>query len=145
LNVSHTGDISTTSISLSDAYLVPKLSLNLISVGQLYELGYEVYFSERGCIVQEPRMSKILRTGCKVGRLFGLVSLTVPSKAIAHCGVVSSAKLWHSHLGHICSSRLHPLISCGLLGAIEVNKVDCQSCQLAKFHALPFNNNDSIS
>ena len=30
-------------------------------------------------------------------------------------------------------------------GAVDVNKVDCQCCQLAKLHALPFNNNDSIS
>ena len=30
-------------------------------------------------------------------------------------------------------------------GAVDVNKVDCQSCQLAKLHALPFNNNDCIS
>jgi len=37
LNVSHIGDISTTSLSLSDAYLVPNLSLNLISVDQLCE------------------------------------------------------------------------------------------------------------
>ena len=51
LNVNHIGDILAASSSLSDAYLVPKLPLNLISVGQLCELGYEVYFLERGCIV----------------------------------------------------------------------------------------------
>ena len=28
---------------------------------------------------------------------------------------------------------------------MDVNKVDCHSCQLAKFHALPFNNNDASS
>ena len=43
------------------------------------------------------------------------------------------------------SSRLSSLISSGVLGNVDVNKVDCQSCQLAKFHALPCNNNESIS
>lgn len=33
LNVSHTGDIWTASLTLSDAFLVPQLTLNLISVG----------------------------------------------------------------------------------------------------------------
>ena len=33
LNVSPTGDISTASLALSDAFLVPQLTLNLISVG----------------------------------------------------------------------------------------------------------------
>ena len=59
-----------------------------------------------------------------MGRLFELISLPVPSKAIAHCGAVLSLELWHSHLGHISFSRLHPLISSGLLGAVDVNKVD---------------------
>jgi len=104
-----------------------------------------VYFSKHGCIVHEPRMGKIVGTGCKVGCLFELVSPAVPSKAIAHCGIVLSSELWYSCLGHISFSRLRPLIPSGLLGTVDVNKVDCQSCQLAKFHDLPFNNNDFVS
>jgi len=30
-------------------------------------------------------------------------------------------------------------------GYVDVNKVDCQTCQIAKFQALPFNINEVIS
>jgi hypothetical protein len=39
---SHTGSISTPTLSLSDTYLIPNLTLNLIFVGQLCELGYDL-------------------------------------------------------------------------------------------------------
>jgi hypothetical protein len=48
LNVSHTGSVSTHQLSMSDTYLMPNLSLNLLSVG---ELGLELHFSKRGCDV----------------------------------------------------------------------------------------------
>ena len=53
--------------------------------------------------------------------------------------------LWHTKLGHVSDSRLCPLASKGVLGQVKCVTVDCQTCQLAKFHALPFNNSDSIS
>lgn len=46
--VSHNGIISTSFLNIGNRYLVPKLSLNLISVSQLYELGLEVKFSNKG-------------------------------------------------------------------------------------------------
>jgi hypothetical protein len=38
LPVSHTGSISSPNLSVDNTYLVPQLSLNLLSVGQLCEL-----------------------------------------------------------------------------------------------------------
>ena len=129
LHVSHIGDISS-----------PNLS-----VGQLCELGFGVYFSDRGCVVQDPQTEKIIRTGRKVGHLFELVSLKVPSVAVTRCATLVSPELWHSRLSHVSFSRLRSLISSGVLAHVDINKVDCQPCQLAKFHALPFNKSDSIS
>jgi hypothetical protein len=51
LNVSHTGSVSTYQLSMSNTYLMPNLSLNLLSVGELCELGLELHFSKRGCDV----------------------------------------------------------------------------------------------
>lgn len=45
------GQISTSIVSLSDAYHIPALQLNLIFVGQLCELGLTVTFSANGCLV----------------------------------------------------------------------------------------------
>ena len=55
LSVDHVGHISTPTIALPHTYYVPKLTLNLISVGQLCELGLTVLFSSTGCVVQDPQ------------------------------------------------------------------------------------------
>jgi len=119
--------------------------LNLLSVNQLCELGFGVYFSDRGCVVQDPLTRQIIGTGRKVGRLFELVSLKVPSQPVPRCAALVTPALWHSRLGHVSSSTLRSLVSRGVLGHVEINKVDCQPCQLAKFHVLTFNKSDSIS
>ncbi|GKV13932.1 hypothetical protein SLEP1_g24891 [Rubroshorea leprosula] len=72
MNVSHIGNVSTKSLTLPNALLVPKLSYNLLSVGQLCDIGLEVTFSAHGCRVQDPRTGQLLGTGRKVGRLFEL-------------------------------------------------------------------------
>jgi hypothetical protein len=44
LDVSHIGSISTHQLSMSNTYLVSNLSLNLLYVGQLCELGLKLQF-----------------------------------------------------------------------------------------------------
>jgi hypothetical protein len=56
MNVSHIGLVSTRQLSVSNTYFVPYLPLNLLSVGQLYELGLELHFPKRGCDLQDPQM-----------------------------------------------------------------------------------------
>jgi hypothetical protein len=51
ISASHTGSVSTPTLSLSDTYLILNLTLNLISVGQLCELGYDLWFGSSGCRV----------------------------------------------------------------------------------------------
>jgi hypothetical protein len=51
MHVSHTGSISLSILSLPNTYLIPKLNFNLISIGQLCDLGYEITFSSSGCCV----------------------------------------------------------------------------------------------
>lgn len=148
MHITHVGDVSTDNLLLCDTFLVPQLALNLISVGQLCELGLDVCFSNSGCYVQDPKSGEILGTGRRVGRLFEAISLSVSPKVQSkepYAAVVVSQDIWHSRLGHISSSRLNSLISSGVLGSVQKEKLDCVSCQLAKHHALPFNNNDSIS
>jgi hypothetical protein len=72
MSVSHIGTISSPDFTIPDTYLVPKLSLNLLSVGQLCELGLDLHFSNHGVDVQETLTGKLLGTGRKIGRLFEL-------------------------------------------------------------------------
>ena len=48
---SHTSSVSTPTLSLFDIYLIPNLTLNLIFVGQLCELGFDLLFGSSGCRV----------------------------------------------------------------------------------------------
>ena len=48
---------------LPSVYHIPKLTLNLVSVGQLCDLGYSVSFSSTSCYVQDPHSQKLIGTG----------------------------------------------------------------------------------
>ena len=102
-------------------------------------------FSDHGCIVQDPQTRKIIGTGRRVGRLFEVIFLKVPSMLVARYAATVTQAVWHSGLGHVSISRLCSLISSGVLGEVDVSQNNCQACQLAKFHALPFNNSDSTA
>ncbi|XP_059638931.1 A-agglutinin anchorage subunit-like [Cornus florida] len=51
MTISHIGTISQSQLSVLHVYLVPNLSLNLLSIGQLTELGLTITFSSNGCVV----------------------------------------------------------------------------------------------
>ena len=46
--VSHKGTISSPRLSLNDTFHIPKLSLNLLSIGQLCKLGVDLLFINHG-------------------------------------------------------------------------------------------------
>jgi hypothetical protein len=151
ISANHTGSVSTPKLSLSDTYLIPNLTLNLISVGQLCELGYDLWFGSSGCRVQDPRTNQVLGTGRRVGRMFELTSLHLPStptpppSQVAYTASVFPLSLWHLRLGHVSVQKLRSLVSSGFLDQVKHDSVDCVSCQLAKQPALSFNNSDSFS
>uniref|UniRef100_A0A2N9I8W4 Integrase catalytic domain-containing protein n=1 Tax=Fagus sylvatica TaxID=28930 RepID=A0A2N9I8W4_FAGSY len=138
------GTVSTSQLSISDVFHVPKLSYNLLSVGQLAELGYRIILDYFGCIVQDPRTGQELGTGRRIGRLFEISSLRLPATGVSAATSSSpSLSLWHSRLGHASSSRVQQLVSRGLLGPVSKDNFDCVSCQLGKQPALPFQNSTS--
>ena len=77
--ISHKGTISSPCLSLSDTFHIPNLSFNLLSVGQLCELGLDLLFTNHGVDVQDPQTGQVLRTGHKVGRMFQVHDLKIPS------------------------------------------------------------------
>jgi hypothetical protein len=133
--------------------------LNLASVGQICDFGdYLVMFSGSFCCVQEMQSQKLIGTGRRENGLYILNELKVPVVAAAAATTTvdlssfrlsissSSFYLWHSHLGHVSSSRLRFLASTGALGNLKTCDIsDCSGCKLAKFSALPFNRSISVS
>ena len=148
MSVSHIGTISSLNLTIRATYLVPKLSLNFLFVGQLCELCLDLHFSNHGVDVQDPLTGKLHGTGRKIGRLFELCNLQIPSHIVSSSVVATttlSPDLWHSHLGYASLSRLQLLAFQGHLESVSFNKFDCMSCQFGKQTKLPFNNSDSFS
>ncbi|RVX14988.1 hypothetical protein CK203_007683 [Vitis vinifera] len=103
LPISVVGDLSS---SLTDVFVSPDLSTNLISVGQLVYNNCNVNFSHSGCVVQDQVSEKMIAKGPKVGRIFPLhvsPSTIIPSFPLLSfaCNVVGSGhKMWHRRLCH---------------------------------------------
>ena len=109
MSVSHISTISSPNLTIPDTYLVQKLSLNLLYISQLCELGLDLHFSNRSVDVQDPLTGKLLEIGRKIGRLFELCNLQIPSH-MAFSSVATtttlSPDLCHSRLCHASLSRL---------------------------------------
>ena len=147
MHASHLGNVSTPALSVSNVYQIPKLTHNLLSVGQLIELGFSLTFSSTGVVVQDSQTGQIVETARKVERLFELIFLHLPSSCLSASAVsghsTSSLALWHSRLSHASISKVKQLVSRGLLGSVSNKSFDCMSCQFGKQTALPFNNSVS--
>ena len=127
-------------------YLVPNLSLNLLSVSQLVECGFILTFSQKGCHMQDQKKGQLIGTERKVDCLFELNYLDVSNLCFVQpLVVVVSSSIWHSRLGHTSLSHVQALASSGYLGDIKFKSFDCMSCQLGKQKVLPFSRSDYLS
>jgi hypothetical protein len=71
-------------LCLPNVYLIPKLKLNLTSVGQIYDFGdYLVMFSGFFCCVQDLQSQKLIGTGCRENELYVLDELKVLVATVA--------------------------------------------------------------
>ncbi|KAL6527326.1 hypothetical protein OROGR_016416 [Orobanche gracilis] len=150
------GNVTTENISLSNVYCIPKLTMNLASVGQLCDSGNSCHIFPTTCYVQDLKSKEVIGTGHREeGGLYILNRLRRPTNMAAY-GVnlsnfhlnSSSSKfvLWHSRLGHISGSRLKFMVSNGVLGNLKTrDSSDCSGCKLGKFSALPFSLSNSKS
>jgi hypothetical protein len=139
LPINVVGDLSP---SLTEFFLSPDLSTNLIFVGQLVDNNCDVHFFHYGCVVQDQTSRKMIVEGHKVGRLFPLHvshSTSISSFPLLFfiCNFIGSEnKRWHKRLGHPNSDVLCNLINYGLLGNKTCSSLDlsfdCTSCKLGK-------------
>ena len=115
MHVSHLGNVSTPALYVSNVYQIPKLTHNLLSVGQLTKLGFSLTFSSTSVVVQDFQTGQIVGIARQVGRLFELIFLHLQSSRLSASVVsgqsTSSLALWHSRLGHASISRVKQLVS----------------------------------
>ena len=135
------GDISA---HLNTVFVSPKLSTNLISIGQLVDNNCTIQFSNFGCLVQDQVFGKMIAKGPKVGRLFPLLLSSSPmSYYVAYNAIQSDIQVWHRRFRHPNSHVLRVLPKSSFLGnknstSSKIDIVNCASCKLGKSKSLPF-------
>lgn len=92
---------------MSDAYLIPKLNFNFISIAvKLSGLGYEVAFFPSDHGVQYLWMGQIARNGHKIKILFELTNRYIPQSATSKLCVTSTSSPLHLLHQYLCHSSL---------------------------------------
>jgi hypothetical protein len=143
--VTYKGSLCNSQFSISDISLVPKLSMDLLSIGQITDHNYFVGFDSSSCFIQDRQSGTVIGTGHRCrdsSRLYVLDSLHLPSARITHVSsaayTVSFAQ-WHHRLGHLCGSRLSSLVNKGCLGHTSIeSSFHCKGCKLGKQIQLPY-------
>src|SRR5215216_5077638 len=130
-------------INLNNFYLVPALSMNIVSGSCLMQSGYSFKSENNGCSIY---MDTIFYGHAPV--LNGLFLLDLDS-SIMHIHCVDSKRvkldndistyMWHCRLGHIGVKHMKKLHSDGLLESLDFESFDtCEPCLMGKMTRTPF-------
>jgi hypothetical protein len=120
---------------LYDVYYIPKLKSNLVSLGQLTEIGHRVVMDDDLIEVAQKNPEKmIMRVQRSVNRLYKIELKTgEPVSLLANVNDMSW--LWHGRLGHVNFQSLKMLSEKEMAGGLPlIDHPDqvCQSCLAAK-------------
>ena len=106
-------------LTLSSIFCIPKLIIQLLSIGKITDCKYNILFTPNSFIVQDHTGRKIV-TGCKINDLYQLKYLHLPSSPHPVMSLSVTSDLWHRCLGHLSSFRLKTLFDFDLFGKFLV-------------------------
>jgi hypothetical protein len=100
----------TTEHSISKVLLVESLEYNLLSVSQLYEMGYNFLFTNKGVTIFRRSDGSFAFKGVLRGKLY-LVNFVPEEVELDRCLTTKTNMgwLWHRRLAHIGMRNLHKL------------------------------------
>ncbi|XP_075662541.1 uncharacterized protein LOC142632003 [Castanea sativa] len=106
-----TGPSLASSLATTDIEAIVQQDLSRTSTTLFVTLGIDLLFTNHGVDVQDPPTGQVLGTGRKVGCMFEVYDLKIPSQAISTTATTAtpSPDLWHARLGHPSLSRLQLL------------------------------------
>ena len=118
--------------------------MNLLSVSQVQNKGYDVYFIQDKVYVKHPNWIKKAQIGVRSHKLYKL-QLESPVALIGSIDDKDLNELWHRRMGHLHHGTLGILLNT-VIGAPElsIKKDDvCRGCVLGKYAkaALPRSSN----
>jgi hypothetical protein len=122
--------------SLLNVYYIPRLTTNIISVGQLNEDGFDV----RIMSLRDENQNLVVRVHRGSGRLYKLDLHIARPVCLATCAG-ESAWRWHARFGHVNFASLRKMASAGLvrgLPTLEHVEQVCEACIARKHRRAPF-------
>jgi transposase InsO family protein len=128
--------------SITNVLHVDSLSYNLLSISQLYEIGYNCLFTDKGVKVFRREDSSIVFKGRLKNKLY-LVDFNKSKAKLETCLVAKSSMgwLWHRRLAHVGMRNLAKLLKDEhIRGLTNVHfKKDriCRACQAGKQVGVP--------
>jgi hypothetical protein len=143
-SVAGQGTLSYDFFYVTDVSLVPDLTLQLMSIGQITDHDCRVILDPNVCYIQDHHTGHLVGTGPRrrdSQRLWELDWLRLPSAAPDNLVSSTSAALstssfaqWYHRVGHLCGSRLSALLHRGLLGLVSGRESlgHCQGYRLGK-------------
>ena len=121
---------------LSNVAVVPKLSVNLISVRALASLGVTIQFTEYSCYIQHPKIKILFASVKNSSYIFRMLS---NKKDHSFNSAMTCIHEWHRKLGHRNINHINKIKNTLNLKIEKCNcSTECISCLKGKFHGLPF-------
>ena len=121
--------------ALHEVYYIPKLKSNLVSLGQLTEIGCRILMDDNLIEVAEKNPERmIMRVQRSLNRLYK-IELKCVEPVCLKSSVDDESWLWHGRLGHVNFNSMKMLVEkemAGGLPLIEHPDQLCQSCLAAK-------------
>ena len=96
---------------ISDVLYVPEIDQNLLSVGQLLEKGFKLFFEHKHCLIHDIVGRDVLRVKMR-NRSFSFDPTN--EEYAAYKTQVSPTELWHKRLGHCHLERMLDMKKKGL-------------------------------
>ena len=127
--------------TLKNVFYVRKIKQNLVSVRQLLEFGYSLYFNDEMCNIRD-KIGILLLSVKMMNRSFN-IDLKEACLSVNTC-VYTNSILWHKRLGHFNYTTLKMMVDLQMasgLPEIQEQQDICEVCQLGKQTRIVFPDN----
>jgi len=129
---------------ISDVLYVPNLTQNLLSVGQLIQKGFSIYFDDEKCkIIDKTNNHTVAVVEMSKNKVFPLV-MPLDENVALKTENSDLSNLWHLRYGHLNYKGLNLLKQKNMvIGLPDVGRYEkvCEGCIYRKMHRLPFPKN----
>ncbi|KAI3520492.1 hypothetical protein L1887_09941 [Cichorium endivia] len=121
-------------LTVSDVYFIPALTSNILSLGQLTEVGYDAWLHNEYLWVYNEQGTLVMKVQRSANRLYK-IALKIAKPACLAASLVDDAWIWHARLGHANFQTLEIMGKKGMvtgMPCVSNPKQLCNGCVVAK-------------